>query len=241
MRRLTAVNDGPESGQPASAARVISVSREIGSERRWFLRSRARAVALAVITTAVLTPLTGMASAQAYEVDAPAVISHALAATEHEDGFLAKSLPTSTREDFAPLGAPRLSHTLDSTSAELEGAAAATTSATITDFSDRLSPFENVQAVIRDCTKKALNKTAWDIWWSWAHNYSSFEPEDELNDALSSCLEEYVAATPTRTLEGVVKVLIGYVAEGAGVAGQQQNGSSNYEDWLQVLSSEIPA
>ena len=177
---LRDVKNGGEAGHPARAAGMMPESCGAKSGRWLVVRRRVRVVALAITTAAILyTSLVGAASAQAYDIDVPVVIDRALVATEHEDGFLAKSLPTISHEDFAPIGAPRLSSTLDPISIQREALAAATASADVTVFSERLSPFDNVQDVIRDCTKEALNKAAWDMWWSWAHDDSSFQPEGE--------------------------------------------------------------
>ncbi len=203
-----------------------------------------RVLASASVLVALLViSLAHTATARADDSVELSVIVHALAeATERDPnvGFLAKTLPTPAREDFAAIGDVRYRDGLSQFSIDLEENAATMAASNITRLSVRASPVrEDIQDVIRDCSRDALNNTAWDLWWSWAYHDSSFQPEEELTNAAEGCLYAYIKKVPLDTREAIVKTVVEYVAAASKIVSEQRNDSSNYADWLQVLSSTI--
>lgn len=211
------------------------------SHLRWLRRALASASMLVAL---LAVSLAHTAAARAYDDPVePSVIVHLLAEATESDpdvGFLAKALPTLASEDFAPIGEVRYRNGLSQFSLGLEESAAKTTAFNITSLSERASPlYKNVQEVIRDCSRDALDKTAWDLWWSWANHDSSFQPEEAMTNAAEGCLDAYIKKVPLDAREEIVKAAVEYITAGAKIVSEQQNDSSNYADWLQILRSSI--
>lgn len=205
--------------------------------------SRTFLVAIVAVAAALFALSSLPASARAADdpVEARAVFRIVTDAIAHDPdaGLLAKTLPTLTREDFAPIGEARYRYGLSGLSVGLEESATADAARDITSLSEHASSEDSIQRLIRDCSRDALSKTAWDLWWSWANEDSSFQPEEELKSAAEGCLAAYIKRAPASEREAVVKAFVEYVTTGAKIVSEQMNDSSNYADWLQVLGSVI--
>jgi len=87
---------------------------------------------------------------------------------------------------------------------------------------------------VRDCTKMGLNNTAWDLWWGWTYR-QMFNPDEDLEGNISSCLETYAGADST-IADPLASTLVYYIEAGESTALQVNYDVAGLANWLEALN-----
>jgi hypothetical protein len=92
--------------------------------------------------------------------------------------------------------------------------------------------------VLRDCTRNALDTTAYDLWWASTGN--SFDLNSEVKQAITGCLAVYTEAAPQLS-DRVASVVAAQIATGVLAVETVQNDYATVSNWTRALQGYLPA
>ncbi len=193
------------------------------------VKGRGAMVRMVCASVLMLCVVLAMASsAEAIDVD-PAVVEQLV----RDEKPATIELPSALDDEFHSLSHPDYGSTEPEAVNHLSSDASLA-GGEITQSADEAASDPHAEKLIRDCAKKGLEDTAWDLWWSSTGEGQDFSPKEEFENKTLECFETWLEAE-SGVLGDLAKLIANEVGQGAEGALGSDNDRAGLADWLQVV------
>jgi hypothetical protein len=142
-------------------------------------------------------------------------------------------LPTVTREVFHSLSHPNYG-TEERSVVEILQRKASSAGHAIKEVARKAARDLDAEKTIKDCTKKGLQDTAWDLWWSSLEPERTFNPKAVFEKSTLECFESSLVAR-AGFLGELAKLIANEIGHSAEESLERDYDVAGLADWLQVV------